>query len=479
MAQLKNTLVQGSLKATDSIYSNTGQFTIIKALTSASATTYGVGTNGQVLKSDGTKVYWGSDNNSTNYLALTGGTLSGDLGLQTSSNDSPDIIWKYGNGTEQARIWQGSGGTTKWAPLFREYNPSGTALYSGTLVLGDGTGASGTWNIISGTQYYLVTIGDQRSTATTPNTYSNKLIFHGLKTNEYIDNPSNNTYSYLLGLRGWSDSSGGNAHELAFNDTGLFWRQGSTTTWGNWYKILTSKTAVTIEQGGTGATTAAGARTNLGLGSIATETATNYLKWQATSEADSTKIYDFGVYVARGGADTSTSPSGNAYYNILHIPYRKANGNSKSDWGWSIANSASSDSRLFFRTSGADGYNNWQEVAHATVNTNGWGNATTPVYMSSIGVITACTYSLNKTVPSNAVFTDTLNTAGSTNTTSKIFLVGTTSQTSSAQTYSHTYVFETDGALSAKTLGVNYGTTANKVTMQWNNTDESLDFVFA
>ena len=74
---------------------------------------------------------------------------------------------------------------------------------------------------------------------------------------------------------------------------------------------------------------------------------------------------------------------------------------------------------------------------------------------------------------------DTKNTAGASNSTSKLFLVGTTAQSTSAQTYSNTYVFSTDGALSAKTLGVNAGSTANKVTMQWNATDLSLDFVFA
>jgi hypothetical protein len=35
------------------------------------------------------------------------------------------------------------------------------------------------------------------------------------------------------------------------------------------------------------------------------------------------------------------------------------------------------------------------------------GNATNPVYISSTGTITACSYSLNKSVPSDAVFTDT------------------------------------------------------------------------
>lgn len=74
---------------------------------------------------------------------------------------------------------------------------------------------------------------------------------------------------------------------------------------------------------------------------------------------------------------------------------------------------------------------------------------------------------------------DTKNTAGSTNSDSKLYLIGATSQAANPQTYSDAHVFETNGAFSAKTLGVNADTDNNKVTLQWNATDSSLDFVFA
>ena len=74
MAQLKNTVVQGSLKATDTIYSSTGQFQIIKAPTTSGGSTYGPGTSGQVLKSNGSSVYWATDNNNTYYAPTTAGT---------------------------------------------------------------------------------------------------------------------------------------------------------------------------------------------------------------------------------------------------------------------------------------------------------------------------------------------------------------------------------------------------------------------
>lgn len=85
----------------------------------------------------------------------------------------------------------------------------------------------------------ITTVGDKRSVATTPNDYKNNLIFQGLKTNSTIGSPSGDSYSYLVGLRGWNDSSGGNSHEVAFNNNGVYTRSGAST-WGSWAKLLTS-----------------------------------------------------------------------------------------------------------------------------------------------------------------------------------------------------------------------------------------------
>ena len=80
-------------------------------------------------------------------------------------------------------------------------------------------------------------------------------------------------------------------------------------------------------------------------------------------------------------------------------------------------------------------------------------------------------------VPANAKFTDTdtKNTAGSTDTSSKIFLVGATSQAANPQTYSQdtTYV-DTDATLASTKVRV-----GEKCTLQYNSTTNALDFVFA
>jgi len=68
------------------------------------------------------------------------------------------------------------------------------------------------------------------------------LKFQGLKNNSAIGSPSGNTYSYVLGLRGWTDNSGGMAHEFAFNDTGIYRRIAlSTASWDDWNILIDSK----------------------------------------------------------------------------------------------------------------------------------------------------------------------------------------------------------------------------------------------
>lgn len=69
---------------------------------------------------------------------------------------------------------------------------------------------------------------------------------------------------------------------------------------------------------------------------------------------------------------------------------------------------------------------------------------------------------------------DTKNTAGSTDTSSKIFLIGATSQAANPQTYSDNEVYTTSGVLTTKSVQVGGGA----VTLQYNSTTESLDFVF-
>lgn len=88
MAQLKDLIVNGASRLIGDAFVNKIQTTTINAPTSSGGTTYGPGTSGQVLKSNGTSVYWGTDSNSVT------GTLSssGWYRILKTANVSGSII---------------------------------------------------------------------------------------------------------------------------------------------------------------------------------------------------------------------------------------------------------------------------------------------------------------------------------------------------------------------------------------------------
>lgn len=76
--------------------------------------------------------------------------------------------------------------------------------------------------------------------------------------------------------------------------------------------------------------------------------------------------------------------------------------------------------------------------------------------------------------PDNTTHNIVTNTAGSTDTSSKIYLIGATSQAVHPQTYSDNEVYATSGTLTTNKVQVGGGT----CTLQYNTTTQSLDFVF-
>ena len=89
---------------------------------------------------------------------------------------------------------------------------------------------------------------------------------------------------------------------------------------------------------------------------------------------------------------------------------------------------------------------------------------------TKVGTITINGTGTDLYAPTN---TDTKNTTGSTDTSSKIFLVGATSQAANPQTYSDNQVYAQDGQLNGNSIRV-----AEKVTLQYDVTNECLNFVF-
>ena len=89
MAQLKDSIVSGNLRVTDEVLTDTIQADKIKAPTTSGGTTYGVGSNGQVLKSNGTSTYWGNDNNSGDVTGPSSATVND---IATFNNTNGKVI---------------------------------------------------------------------------------------------------------------------------------------------------------------------------------------------------------------------------------------------------------------------------------------------------------------------------------------------------------------------------------------------------
>lgn len=120
MAILKDTIVSGSLRATDTLYGVTGQFTTLKIPTASNGTTYGAGTSGQVLKTNGTSVYWAADANDNNAVTQAAAI--------TTAGAYPIII---ANSTATTAV---TGSVNKTSTL--TYNPSTKALLTAGTVDG-------------------------------------------------------------------------------------------------------------------------------------------------------------------------------------------------------------------------------------------------------------------------------------------------------------------------------------------------------
>ena len=91
MAQLKDSIIQGNLRVSDSTLTDTLQTTTIKAPTTSGGTTYGAGSNGQALMSNGTTTYWG---NLATYSAMTQAEI--DAGTSGTSRVISPANLKYG-----------------------------------------------------------------------------------------------------------------------------------------------------------------------------------------------------------------------------------------------------------------------------------------------------------------------------------------------------------------------------------------------
>ncbi len=174
MAQLKDLLVSGPSRLIGKLFANEVQLTTLNIPTASNGSTYGAGTSGQVLTTNGTSTYWGSLS-STQIPPLDADQIAtgvlpvarGGTGLSSITSGQVMIGNGTGNVTTRAILNNTSTGALGWnsagntnADNLRLINVNTLAYwngaYSGTSsnlkVLG--TVTTGTWNATTiGTAY--------------------------------------------------------------------------------------------------------------------------------------------------------------------------------------------------------------------------------------------------------------------------------------------------------------------------------------
>ncbi len=96
------------------------------------------------------------------------------------------------------------------------------------------------WHSGSLKPYQFTNWADTRSVNHVPNDYDSLFIMRGIKNLTTIGLSGGGSYATVWGWRGWANSSGGQAWEIASTNEDLYTRHGSTTSWSSWAKILNS-----------------------------------------------------------------------------------------------------------------------------------------------------------------------------------------------------------------------------------------------
>jgi hypothetical protein len=189
------------------------------------------------------------------YLKLSGGTLTGVLTVGETSTSATVVTIKTSNANEN--YIQFVNNTIPTAEV-GYITPLGAYIYNDkldshpTLCLGLADNLRdaiiyryagvnyNVWHSGSLKSYQFTNWADTRSVNQVPNDYSRLFIMRGIKELTTIGLSDGGHYATVWGWRGWSDTSGGHAWEIASTDNDLYTRHGETTSWTSWAKILNS-----------------------------------------------------------------------------------------------------------------------------------------------------------------------------------------------------------------------------------------------
>lgn len=189
------------------------------------------------------------------YLKLSGGTLTGTLTVGDTSISATVITVKSSH--ERGTYIQFVNGTTPTVEVGYDIS-YGAYLYNDkldshpTLCLGLADNLReaiiyryagvnyNVWHSGSLKPYQFTGWSDARSVNHVPNDYNGLFIMRGIKKLTTIGLSDSGAYATVCGWRGWADSGGGRAWEIASTNEDLYTRHGHTTSWSSWAKILNS-----------------------------------------------------------------------------------------------------------------------------------------------------------------------------------------------------------------------------------------------
>lgn len=189
------------------------------------------------------------------YLKLSGGTLTGTLTVGDTSISATVITVKSSH--ERGTYIQFVNGTTPTVEVGYDIS-YGAYLYNDkldshpTLCLGLADNLReaiiyryagvnyNVWHSGSLKPYQFTGWSDARSVNHVPNDYNGLFIMRGIKKLTTIGLSDSGAYATVWGWRGWADSTGGQAWEIASTNEDLYTRHGHTTSWSSWAKILNS-----------------------------------------------------------------------------------------------------------------------------------------------------------------------------------------------------------------------------------------------
>ena len=215
----------------------------------------------------------------------------------------------------------------------------------------------------------------------------------------------------------------------------------------------------------------------------------NYLTWYGNAnQSNMNGIARLGQSTGMTNLSTAGNKTDNPYnggtesvgWHLYFNTCYTDGGNGSNSWVAQIANKAGTDQWWVRSRSGQTITNGtaWNSVWRhlVTSNINGIGNSTTPVYVDGYGQVIACSYSLNKTVPSDAKFTDT-------NTWRDIQINGTSINTNVLNLSPSTNIAlsNSDGKVTISAIGVvtSLGTSGNNLTYTTSNGTTNVTVPYA